>query len=129
VPYIVAHDGRTVRYPDPLIKAGDTVKFNLVKNKIESFVKLESGAMAIVTGGHNLGRIGSIEHKEKHNGGFDIIHLKDAIGNHFATRATNVFVLGKNQSLVSLPRQKGIRLNIIQERERRLRRKEKESAQ
>jgi len=129
VPYLVSHDGRTIRYPDPLIKAGDTVKFNLVRNKIEEFVKLESGVMAMITGGHNLGRVGVVEHKEKHNGGFDIIHLKDAIGNHFATRASNVFVIGKTQSLVTLPRQKGIRLTIIQDRERKLRRKEKESAQ
>jgi len=131
VPYLISHDGRTIRYPDPLIKAGDTVKFNLVHNKIEEFVKFESGVLATITGGRNLGRIGVVENKEKHIGGFDIVHLKDAIGNTFATRASNVFVLGKTQtqSLVTLPRQKGIKLTIIQERDRKLRKKEKDSAQ
>jgi small subunit ribosomal protein S4e len=125
IPYLISHDGRTIRYPDPLIKAGDTVKFSLTSNKIKEFVKFESGVLATITGGRNLGRIGVVEHKEKHNGGFDIVHLKDAIGNTFATRASNVFVIGKHQPLVSLPRQKGIKLNIIQERDRKLRKKEK----
>ena len=34
IPYIVTHDGRTFRYPDPNIKVNDTLKLNLVENKI-----------------------------------------------------------------------------------------------
>jgi len=120
IPYAVSHDGRTVRYPDPLIKAGDTVKFNLVTGKIEEHIKFESGVLAMVTSGKNLGRIGVAEHKERHPGSFDIVHLKDAAGHKFTTRATNVFVLGHHSSLISLPRNKGVRLTILQERERRL---------
>lgn len=33
---------------------------------------------AIATGGHNNGRVGTIVHKEKHKGSFDIVHIKDA---------------------------------------------------
>jgi len=57
-------------------------------------------------------------------GGFDIVHLKDSAGGKFTTRAAGVFVVGKNQAscLVSLPRSKGIKLSIIQERNRRLKR-------
>jgi len=120
IPYIVSHDGRTIRYPDPHIKAGDSVKFNLVSGKIEEHIKFDSGALAMVTQGRNLGRVGVIEHKERHLGSFDIVHLKDAMGHKFTTRGTNVFVLGKTQPLVSLPRNKGVKLSIIQERERRL---------
>jgi len=29
VPYIVTHDGRTFRFPDPKINVGDSVKLNL----------------------------------------------------------------------------------------------------
>lgn len=29
VPYLVTHDGRTIRYPDPAIKANDTVRLSL----------------------------------------------------------------------------------------------------
>jgi len=120
IPYAVSHDGRTLRYPDPLIKAGDSVKFNLTTKKVEEHIKFESGVLAMVTQGRNLGRVGVVEHKEKHPGSFDIVHLKDAAGHKFTTRAANVFVLGKNTPLVSLPRNKGVKLSIIQERERRL---------
>jgi len=120
IPYAVSHDGRTIRYPDPLVKAGDTIKFNLVTGKAEDHIKFESGALAIVTSGKNLGRIGVVEHKERHLGSFDIVHLKDAAGHKFTTRGANVFVLGHHTSLISLPRNKGVRLSILQERERRL---------
>jgi len=101
------------------------VKFNLVNNKVEELLKFDTGALAMVTSGHNIGRVGVIEHKEKHLGSFDIVHLKDAVGHKFATRASNVFVIGKTSSLVTLPRTKGVKLSIIQERDRRLKKKEK----
>jgi len=123
IPHIITHDGRTVRYPDPLIKAGDSVKFNLTTGKMEDHLKFDTGVLAMVTSGRNLGRIGVIENKERHLGGFDIVHLKDAASQKFATRAENVFVIGRTTPLVSLPRAKGVKLSIIQERERRLKSK------
>jgi small subunit ribosomal protein S4e len=48
------------------------------------------------------------------------VHIEDAAGNRFATRVTNVFVIGKgNKPLISLPKGKGIRLTIIQEQQKR----------
>jgi len=128
IPHAVTHDGRTIRYPDPLIKVGDTVKFNLESGKIEDFIHFDSGTLAMVTAGRNLGRVGVIEHREKHLGGFDIVHLKDSAGHTFTTRATNVFVIGKTTPLVSLPKRKGLKLSIIEERDRRLKRAGKKSA-
>jgi len=40
----------------------------------------------MATFGNNIGRIGVIYHRERHLGGFDIIHVKDANGKHFSTR-------------------------------------------
>lgn len=34
VPYIVTHDGRTIRYPDPMVAINDTVKVDLETNKV-----------------------------------------------------------------------------------------------
>jgi len=127
IPYLVTHDGRTLRYPDPAIRQGDSVKFNLETGKIEEHIKFEPGVLAMVTQGRNLGRVGIIEHTDKHQGSFHIVHLKDAVGHKFATRAANAFVLGKNTPLVSLPRNKGIKLSILQERERRLHKKSKDT--
>jgi len=126
VPYIVTHDGRTIRYPDPVIKVNDTVKFDFEQNKIVDFVKFDTGNVVMITGGRNMGRAGVITHRERHIGGFDIIHVKDALERTFATRATNIFVIGDGpKPWISLPKGKGTKLTIAEERD--LRRKHKAS--
>ncbi|KDD75424.1 hypothetical protein H632_c691p0 [Helicosporidium sp. ATCC 50920] len=116
VPYVATHDGRTMRYPDPAIREGDTVVFDIEENKIRDFVRFEVGNLAMVTGGHNNGRVGTITHTERHKGSFDIVQIRDAAGHVFATRATNVFVIGKgDKALVSLPKGKGVRRSILEE--------------
>ena len=121
IPFIVTHDGRTIRYPDPLIRPNDTVKVNVETGKIEGFVKFEVGNVAFITGGHNMGRVGVITHRERHLGGFDIVHLKDSRDNTFATRLSNIFVIGQgNEPWISLPKGKGLKLTIAEERDQRL---------
>jgi len=124
IPFLVTHDGRTIRYPDPIIKVHDTVKIALDTGKVAEVVKFDVGRLAMITGGRNLGRVGTIESKEKHEGGFEIIHLKDAAGQKFATRISNVFVIGKDSPLVSLPKLRGVKLSIIQERDRRFKKQQ-----
>ncbi|KAJ1730105.1 40S ribosomal protein S4 [Coemansia biformis] len=120
IPYIVTHDGRTIRYPDPLIKVNDSVKIDIETGKIVGHVKFEVGNVAMVTGGRNIGRVGTITHRERHHGGFDIIHVKDANERTFATRVSNVFVIGEgNKPWVSLPKDKGLKLSISEERDAR----------
>lgn len=120
IPYLVTHDGRTIRYPDPLIKVNDTVKVDLSTGKITEFIKFENGQLVMITGGRNLGRVGTITHREHHEGGFDIVHVKDALGNSFVTRLTNIFVIGNGTTpYISLPKGKGIKLSIAEERDKR----------
>lgn len=120
IPYLVTHDGRTIRYPDPDIKVNDTVKIDVATGKIQSFVKFDNGQLVMVTGGRNLGRVGVITHRERHEGGFDLVHIKDALDNTFVTRLGNVFVIGEgSKPLVSLPKGKGIKLTIAEERDKR----------
>ncbi|RPD53374.1 40S ribosomal protein S4 [Lentinus tigrinus ALCF2SS1-6] len=122
VPYIVTHDGRTIRYPDPLIKVNDTVRYDIEQGKITDFVKFDTGNLAFITGGRNRGRCGVITHREKHIGGFDIVHVKDSLERTFATRISNIFVIGEGtKSWVSLPKGKGIKLTIAEERDVRRR--------
>jgi len=121
VPMIVTHDGRTIRYPDPHVKVNDTIRLDLDTNKIEDYIKFDSGNLVMITGGHNLGRVGTITSRERHPGSFDIVHIKDAANNSFATRLSYVFLIGKgNKPWVSLPADKGIRKTITEEREKRL---------
>jgi len=118
IPYVGLHDSRTIRYPHPDIKVNDTVKVDLETGKIETFVKFEVGNLVTVTGGRNLGRVGIITQREKHPGSFEIIHIKDAAGQTFATRISNVFVIGKGtKSLISLPQKKGIKRTPLEELE------------
>lgn len=67
----------------------------------------------MATGGRNMGRVGVITHRERHDGGFNIVHIKDAIDNSFATRESNVFVIGREKPWISLPKGKGVKVNIL----------------
>merc|ERR1711970_1664858 len=90
IPTLTTHDGRTLRYPDPLVKINDSILFDIESGKMKDFIR------------------------------FDIVHLKDAAGNTFATRIQNVFVIGKgNKPLVSLAKGKGIKLTILQEQQQK----------
>jgi hypothetical protein len=57
-----------------------------------------------------MGRVGVITHRERHDGGFNILHIKDAIDNTFATRESNVFVIGQEKPWISLPKGKGVKV-------------------
>lgn len=53
-------------------------------------------------------------------GGFDIVHIKDALDRTFATRLTNVFVIGlDHKAAISMPRGGGVSLTISEERDAR----------
>jgi len=121
VPYVVTHDGRTIRYPDPEIRAYDTVRVDIASGKILDYIKFEQGNVCMIKGGNSIGRVGVITHREKHPGSFEIVHLRDAAGHSFATRLDNVMVIGKDvKSWVSLPKGDGIKLNVVEDRKKRM---------
>jgi ribosomal protein S4E len=128
IPVIVTHDGRTIRYPDPLVKVNDTVKVDIATGKMLSFIKFEVGNMAMITKGRNTGRVGTVTHVEHHPGSFDIVTVRDAAGHSFSTRLENVFVIGtKDSPEVTLPKGKGVKLSILEERDL-IAKKKKQSA-
>lgn len=117
VPVAVTHDGRTIRYPDPDTKVNDTIKVNLETGKMTSIIKFEVGALVLLTGGRNAGRVGTLMHIEKHEGSFSVVTIKDAKGHVFATRMQNVFSIGTGSTpQVSLPKGRGIKKTILEER-------------
>jgi len=125
VPVVVTHDGRTIRYPDPDCREHDTVKVDIATGKILSLLKFEVGKVAIITKGNSTGSIGVITRVEKHPGSFDIVTLRNAAGSIFSTRKENVFVIGNASAVageegkteISLPKGKGIKLSILEERD------------
>eukprot|EP00267_Zea_mays_P054428 XP_020407667.1 40S ribosomal protein S4 [Zea mays] len=76
IPYLNTYNGRTIRYPDPLIKANDTIKIDLENNKIMDFFKFDIGNVVMVTGGRNTRCVGVIKNWEKHKGSFEVIDVQ-----------------------------------------------------
>merc|ERR1712080_814341 len=115
VPYLYTTDGRTIRYPDP------STQVDIATGKVQDTIPFDTGNLCIVTGGRNTGRVGTIMSRERHPGSFDIVHVKDGNGHLFATRLGYIFVIGKgNKPYISLPKGKGIKLSIAEERDKRL---------
>ena len=75
----------------------------------------------MLTGGNNIGRIGILQSIEKHPGSFEIAHVKDVHGHHFSTRIGFVHVIGDGKTpSISLPKGEGIKLTLIEERDKRV---------
>jgi small subunit ribosomal protein S4e len=118
VPYVVTHDARTIRFPDPSVRLYDTVKVDLTTGQITDTLKLELGKLVLVTGGANRGRVGIINNRTRLQGAFDMINIRDANGNSFNTRIDNCFVIGeKDKSIITLPRGAGLKSNIIEQQD------------
>ena len=70
-----------------------------------------------VQGGNNIGRVGQLMHVEHHPGSYEIVHIKDSNGSHFATRLSNIFCIGQGKKpLITLPKLKGVRQTLVEER-------------
>ena len=115
IPFITTSDGRTLRYPNPLIKEHDTVKLNLENNEIVDYYKYKIGAHVLIVGGNNIGRAGVIEKIEKHPGSYEIVYIKDMSGKEFSTRLTNIFITGDSRPEIA-PEKYNTLLSIIDER-------------
>jgi len=121
-PVVTTHDGRRFRYASPKIAIGDTLVVEHATQKINDVMKMRVGKTAMVTGGANRGRIGSIVSLERHPGALDLAHMRDAQGHEFVTRKDNIFVIANSEDSVSitLPKMKGVKMSIVEEREQKL---------
>ena len=77
-----------------LTQVYDSIQVDIASGKIQDTIKFDSGNLCMVTGGRNTGRVGTIMSRERHPGSFDIVHVKDANGQIFATRINYVFIIG-----------------------------------
>lgn len=121
IPYVVTHDGRTIRFADPTFRANDTIKLDIKTGRPVGHLKFDVGQLAMITRGANAGRVGAVVSIERHAGSFDIVHLTDRRNQQFATRLANVFIIGDGaKPAISLPKAKGVKLSVIEEREAKL---------
>lgn len=115
IPMLTTDDGRTIRFPDPVIKVGDTLKIDLQTGKIMDHIKLDFGKLCFVNKGRNVGRVGVLIHRERHLGSFDVAKLKDAKGNVFAIRLGATFAIGEDEKSpkITLPKGNGLLLLLL----------------
>ena len=57
VPYLVTSDGRTIRYPDPLVKVNDSILYDLEKGKLKDFIKFDSGKFLLIDKESSLSKL------------------------------------------------------------------------
>lgn len=106
------HDGRNVliRVSDPknpvedIYKTLGTLQISIPEQQILNYIPLEEGALVIISGGRNVGRVGKVVSIRKgirrHR---SIVTLEDKHGNKFQTSLTYVFPIGKEEPLIKLP--------------------------
>ena len=94
----------------------------MTTGEIESVIKFENFCTVFITGGNNIGRVGTMLSVEHHPGSYEIVHVKDSRGHTFSTRLSNAFVIGTDKkSVITLPKGNGVRLTNNEERENRIR--------
>merc|ERR1719171_1303280 len=71
----------------------------ITPKKIPDSIKFDVGMTCMITKGRNTGRVGTIVSVEKHPGSFDIVAVRDASNHQFATRLSNIFIVGKDEDL------------------------------
>ncbi|KAL0655524.1 hypothetical protein Bca4012_076108 [Brassica carinata] len=76
IPYLDTYNGRTIRYPDLLIRPNNTIKVDLEENKIVEFIKFDVENVVM--------------------GSFETIHIQDSTEHEFTTRLGNVFTIGQS---------------------------------
>lgn len=108
------NDGRTIKYADPDIKKGDSIKYDLQKQEMVSFMRFEVGKTGFVFRGKNIGCTGIIRSIKKHLGGFSMVTLEDLNARVFVTREENVMVIGENgESVITLTKERGIKISAF----------------
>ena len=106
------HDGRNhlIRIADPrnpvedVYRTYDVIKLAIPKQEILDHLKCEPGMLAVVTGGRNVGRVGTIvDIKQIFKRRDAVVTLRSPKGEEFRTVLKYVFVIGREKPLISLP--------------------------
>ena len=129
IPWLTTNCGRTFRYVDKGIKSGDTIVVKIVsyrqqfpggivqyttKDEIVNSIALEEGKIAIITSGHNIGRVGRVMEIEKHSLTTDVVHLVDENSRKFVTECDSVFMIGNEEPIIGLAADRGLRKTLLE---------------
>ncbi len=101
--HLTFHDGKTASGDLNSFKPGDVAKLELPGVKISERLPFEVGAVALVTGGSNVGRIGRISEIRLVAGTQPNLVLLKSDREEFQAPEHYVFVVGKEKPSISLP--------------------------
>jgi len=83
-------------------KTGDVLVIDLTKGKVKDVLKFEEGALAVITGGSNLGKIGKIQKIKVIRSPRPNMVTLLVDGKKVAVPAHYVFVVGKDKPVIEL---------------------------
>lgn len=95
------HDSKNIIVKNDTYKVGDVLKLKLPKLEIEKHFKLEKGNLAYITEGKHAGQVGKITKIEEGTMQKKPIVTIKTKENEYATRKTNIFIIGKDKSEIS----------------------------
>ncbi len=94
------HDGRNILVDDDKYKTGDTLKLELVSQKILETFPMKKDACAMIIGGKHIGEIATINKLETiRSPKPNRVHFKEG----FSTTNENVFIIGHKTPEINLP--------------------------
>lgn len=97
------HDGKTSLGDFKEMNIGDVVKLNLPELEVSDHLPLEAGKIVLVTGGSNVGKIGTVlEIKGQEEASQELISL-EVEGETLQAPEKYVFVIGGKEPIISLP--------------------------
>ncbi len=97
------HDGRNILIEKDSFKTGDSILIELPSQKILEHVKLEEGALALITKGSNAGKICRVKNLIKRRSLIESsLVLCEIEGKDFEINKNYLIVIGKEKPLVEL---------------------------
>lgn len=109
---LTLHDGRNIllKVKDPHKSTEDTytpsdvLKFKVPSQEIIDHIKMGEGVSALVTGGKNIGRYGTITKIEQEAGPHPaVVTIEDKAGDRFQATLNYIFAIGANKPWISMP--------------------------
>lgn len=99
---ITLHDGRNLIGDYKDVRPGDTLKISIPESKPVGRLEMKSGATAIVTGGKNIGRIGTVKEIRVVKGSQHNIVVLEASGESFEAPVDYVFIVGDEKPAIDV---------------------------
>lgn len=96
------HDGRTILMDKCDSKIGDTALFDLTKKTVSKFLPLEKGALVLITGGKNVGIIGTVKELKEGNKLSRAMCTIETKEGEISTFKDYAFVVGKGKSELTI---------------------------